>query len=366
MTLTMENYIYGTPKVVLENLKDPNALVKDIVDAFCEKEYKQIMLVASGSSYTAAHCARTYLKETLQIPTSVINPYTFTNYDIHSVKEDDFVLVISQSGASTNCIDALQALKDKNMNAYVLTSDINSDAKKYATKVFDWGCGIETVGFVTLGVVTLIVYLQLFAAYSAKRLQRSNQVDHCLQQIKKAMKIHKEVCDKTEVFIEKNYKRLMTMDRVYVMGCGSNYGSALEGALKIGEAVKVLAVGYEQDEFLHGPALQLSPKYTAFVVDNNDHTSHHAQQVYKGLCKVSDNVFMITPSSISNKRVVTVENTCEEPFSCLYYLPFFELIAAKMSKDLNSTKSHPLYYEMNKVIDFRTKEYRKTHKEEDE
>jgi glucoselysine-6-phosphate deglycase len=217
------------------------------------------------------------------------------------------------------------------------------------------------MGYVTLGVVTLVVYLMLFAVYSAKKIGFSDNIDYCQTQIKKAMKNHKIVCRDSELFIQNHYQTLMQMDRVYVLGCGSNYGTALEGALKIGETVKILAVGYEQDEFLHGPALQLSPHYTVFLIDNGDHTKDHAKQVFNGLLKVTPNTYMITPENINHHNVLHIENSCDEPFTCLYYLPFFELIAEVISTDLDSKKSHPLYFEMNKIIDFRTPEFRETH-----
>ena len=207
----------------------------------------------------------------------------------------------------------------------------------------------------------------LFAVYAAQALQLEDSIEYTKNQIIKAMNNHKIVCQDSEKFITENYQALMQMDRVYVLGAGSNYGTALEGALKIGETVKVLAVGYEQDEFLHGPALQLSPHYTAFVIDSGDQTADHAKQVFNGLLKVVKNTFMITPNKdINHSQVLYIQDSCDEPFTCLYNLAFFELIAEIISTDLNSKKSHPLYYEMNKVIDFRTSEFRKTHSSDED
>ena len=360
--VTMSDYIYATPNKVLENVNNAKAITKPMVDLYLKKEYKQIIFVASGSSYTAIHCARGYICQLLKTDVKVINPYTFAEYDYKYVNDDDFVIIVSQSGASTNCISALESLKKINHERIVLTGNVNSDCKDYADVMIDWNCGIETMGYVTLGVVTLVEYLMLFAAYASKE----DVVSYTENQIKKAMENHKEVCALTEEFIKKHYHSLMRLDRVYVLGVGSNYGTALEGALKIGETIKVLSVAYEQDEFLHGPALQLNPKYTMFVIDNSDYTSAHAKQVFDALQKVTDNTFMITSSNHEHSNILNVNNKCDEPFTCLYYLPFFELIAERISTDLNSKKSHPLYYEMNKVIDFRTSEFRKAHKADED
>lgn len=359
--VTMKDYIYETPHRVLHNLSVAKKLVDPLVNLYTQKNYDQITFVASGSSYTALHCARNHLCKTLQTDIKIINPFTFAHYDYQYVKDNHFVVIVSQSGASTNCIDALKKLSEINHEKYVLTGNVNSDCKKYADQMIDWGCGTETMGYVTLGVVTLIVFLMLFAVYVAKKNNISDQVDDCQNQIKQAMELHKLVCQKTETFISQNYQALMQMDNTYILGCGSNYGTALEGALKIGETVKILAVGYEQDEFLHGPALQLNPHYSVFVIDGGDETSQHANQVFSALEKVTPLSYMITSQQMNHPHVLSINNSCDEPFTCLYYLPFFELIAEVISNDINSKKSHPLYYEMNKVIDFRTQEFRKNH-----
>lgn len=209
----------------------------------------------------------------------------FAEYDYKYVNDDDFVIIVSQSGASTNCISTLESLKKINHERIVLTGNVNSDCKDYADVMIDWNCGIETMGYVTLGVVTLVEYLMLFAAYASKE----DVVSYTENQIKKAMENHK-----------------------------------------------------------------------------SDHTSAHAKQVFDALQKVTDNTFMITSSNYEHPNILNVNNKCDEPFTCLYYLPFFELTAERISTDLNSKKSHPLYYEMNKVIDFRTSDFRKAHKADED
>lgn len=364
--VTMRDYIYATPQRVLEIVEQSQIITQPLVDLYTKQKYKQIIFVASGSSYTAIHCVRGFICDVLKTEVKIVNPFTFAQYDYRYVTDQDFIVIVSQSGASTNCIDALLQLKEINHEKIVLTGHTKSDCQKYSDYIIDWSCGNETMGYVTLGVVTLIVYLMLFAVYCAKSLNISNQIDECKHQIQKAVINHRRVSQQTEQFIHDNYQSLMQMDRVYVLGAGSNYGTALEGALKMGETIKVLAVGYEQDEFLHGPALQLSPKYTVFVIDSGDQTSAHAKKVFDGLLKVVQNTYMITPLHIDHPHIFHIEEPCQEEYSCIYYLPFFQLIAEIISTDLQSKRSHPLYYEMNKVIDFRTTDFRKTHKADED
>lgn len=360
--LTMKDYILKTPDQVLENLNRIEELVKPLADLYLRKSYRNIVIAASGSSYTAAQCARIFLSETLHTDVKIVTPYNFAHYDYKLLRDDDFFVLISQSGASSNGVEVLKKLKEIGHECVSLTSTTECDFKEYSDYIFPWGCGHEQVGYVTLGVVTLIEYLMLFAMYTAQKAGFTSSLDleTGKAQIRQAMENHRAISKQTQDFVEANIKALTSMRKVYVCGCGTNYGTALEGALKIGETVKVLAVGYELDEVLHGPALQLDPSFTIFLIDGMDETSKHASDLYAAATCVSDHVFTISNDpNINDQHAMRVPNPCMEPFSCMYNLPFFEMIAYCVSEKTGSWENHPLYYEMNAKVDFRTANYRR-------
>ncbi|MDD6467124.1 MAG: SIS domain-containing protein, partial [Erysipelotrichaceae bacterium] len=173
---TMKDYIYAAPEVCNRNVSNAEQLVQKMIELYTKKAYKQITFVASGSSYTALQCARGYISKTLHVDVKIVFPYTFAEYDYQYVQEDHFVVVVTQSGASKNCISALDQLKSIGHETYCLTANVNSDCRDHADEMLDWGCGIETIGYVTLGVETLVTYLMLFAAYAAKALNISDPV----------------------------------------------------------------------------------------------------------------------------------------------------------------------------------------------
>ena len=63
-----------------------------------------------------------------------------------------------------------------------------------------------------------------------------------------AMENYESIVAGFDVFFQRNRKNLLSMEKAYLIGAGANYGTALEGAVKIGETVHILAVGYEVDE----------------------------------------------------------------------------------------------------------------------
>lgn len=358
---TMKDYILETPTVVLENLKKAEALTKAMVDLYLRKDYRNIVLVASGSSCTACNCARLYVAETLHIDVKIVTPYNFAHHDYKLLRDDDFCVLVSQSGASTNGVEVLKKLKEINHECISLTGNPECDFKEYSDFMLDWGVGIETVGYVTKGVETLIEYLIMFATYAAKAKGyiQAKRVDEVCEQISQAMEMHHEVCEQTARLYKANMKDFTSMSKVYVCGCGTNYGTAMEGALKIGETTKIPAMCYELDEVLHGPALQLDPAYTVFFIDSGDDTSKHAVDLYHAMHCVTDHIYIITnDQSVDDTHAIRVSRQCEERFTCFYYLAFFQLIAYYAADAIDSWDKHPLYFEMNKRVDFRTPKFR--------
>ena len=109
--LTMMDYIEETPRVLQYNIHNRKELLKPLFDYSSRQNSKtSLFLIASGSSYNACHIARSFLLKCLDIPVRILTPYTFTYYE-HDFNENDLIIVISQSGLSTNAIEALKKAK---------------------------------------------------------------------------------------------------------------------------------------------------------------------------------------------------------------------------------------------------------------
>ena len=221
--LTMLDYVKETPAVLRTNIEQYTTLVDPLMKELQQKEIKRILLVASGSSHNACYCARSFVEKVSGLEVRIITPYTFTYYE-NDIKENDLVLVVTQSGLSTNAIEALKIIKKKECRAICLTGNKNSDVKDVADVVIEYGVGEELVGYVTKGVSSLALFLDLFAiAYSGKT--------EYLDELKKAADLNEEMIDQATNFIQQHYKNFSSMSWVYSCGAGANYGTALESAI---------------------------------------------------------------------------------------------------------------------------------------
>src|SRR5699024_7812404 len=103
----MIDYIKEEPEVCKEMLNNRSKITKDLVKKYTAKSYKGILLVGSGSSNNIALSSKPALEKYLDIPVVVKTPRTYAMYN-YKYFDGYLVLCLSQSGRSTNTIDAVR------------------------------------------------------------------------------------------------------------------------------------------------------------------------------------------------------------------------------------------------------------------
>ena len=166
----------------------------------------------------------------------VVTPHRFSYYE-SEVDPDELLLVVTQSGLSTNALAALDAIRAQGARAVCLTGDVEADAREHADLMVDWGAGVELVGYVTKGVSTLALFLMMFACRLGGRLDR-------LPELGRAVDVLDAVRASTYSFFERHEKALTSMRLSYSVAADGARGVALESALKVGETVHVPSPAY--------------------------------------------------------------------------------------------------------------------------
>ena len=162
MEKNMQYYVKISNEVMLKNVHRRKALTKDLVEKYLSSGKYNICIVASGSSLNAALTAEMFMNKYLGAKVTIISPTEYMYYRKALVK-DDFIIVISQSGCSTNIIEAVLDMKQDGIVPMALTGDMEGSLKRYVDTLIEYGVGNETVEYVTLGMITLVEYLILFA-----------------------------------------------------------------------------------------------------------------------------------------------------------------------------------------------------------
>ena len=336
----MEYYIYQIPDVLMENISRRGQLTKALLDVFAGYSDKAaVIIVASGSSYNGACCARHFMQQHMKRDVRIITPFEYSYY--HRETTDDLYLFVSQSGSSTNILRAIRTASERGRKTILLTAKEKSAAATAADQVILYGAGEETVGYVTKGVSTLILFLMLFALgfeerCSAEDTEKGHGVaaKSNISEMEIAAVNHLKVRKRAQQFCLEQMEKLVAMKNVFMIGCGSNMGTVSEGALKLSEMLHVQTSVYEAEEFLHGPDLQLTPDYTLFFIDGGDEAGKRVRQIHEATLQITNRSYLISARDY--------EYT-EETLTPLFLLAFFQYLAYRVAKEAGIRKEHPLY-----------------------
>lgn len=349
---TMVDYVRETPSVVCGQLEGGFAM--PLTCAFLAGEYSRVRIVACGSSRNASLIARPYLRRILGREVLVTEPYTFCTYE-HELPNDEFCFVISQSGYSTNALEALATMHRAGRVAIGVTGDSESDFAEAADLLVDYGVGEERVGYVTKGVTSLATFLMLFGAQVA---EREGRLDPCYMRadVRTMLERFEAVAEQVPALLDARYKELSCMERVFFVGAGANYGIASEGALKFAECLQIPAQPLELEEYLHGPTLQLSPEYTLFFVAVGQRSWERTRQIVEATRLVTDHVFVITDCP-GMEADVRLEPGGDELIAPVAALPVFQMLAWQLTEDKHLWHKHPLVAKFDAALSGKSSNY---------
>lgn len=345
--ITMMTYVRETPEQVEKNITRRRELVGTLVDEFARGGHDSVLVIACGSSANASRCAAPFMRKCLQMPVVVTTPGAFLTSDFLP-GTNTLCFVVSQSGCSTNALAALDRLRGAGRRAIGVTGNLDSDFRDHADLVVDYGVGTEYVGYVTKGVTTLALFLMLFSLEAAHDLGRMDDDAYrrVVDELALTPERHRTVQAAAEEFYAAHLKDMLSIQTSYAIGFDQAYGIACEGALKLGETLKVPSFALEAEEFNHGPNLQLDPTRTVFVVDDMNRGSRRAHELYRACCCVTDHTFLVTcngaDASDPNAFCANVGEIGEPTLSPLYLLPFFQVIAHHATDALGRWEDFPL------------------------
>lgn len=357
MSNTMMTYIKATPKRISYVTANSKKFTKKLVDLFLEKDYKRIWLVGCGSSYNGITCAKPFIEKYLDIDVNLITPNEFM-YTNPRVRDDDFVLFFSQSGCSTNTIQAADMFKKTKHKTIGVTGNLKGDLKDHCDEVIDWMCGEETVGFVTIGLTILILFLMCFAKEAALRkgLISKKQYAELNKDFDLLPKIYNEIKSNTEKLIEHNKKEFTSISVMMSIGFAQGFTVSHEGALKTSETIKKPSLLYEGEEFAHGPNNALTPNTTCFFIDDETKGTKRILELYKATRCITDRAYIVTNSKlVDDKHAVRHKIVVKEKLLLpIYCLAFYQTIAYIVPEMLNGWGDHPLLKDFKKIASTKT------------
>lgn len=344
-------FMKSAPKISSSIIANRKTLIKPLVDLYTAKEYKKIVIIASGSSCNIANSVKYFLQNTLNIEVKIIWPMTYIKFD-YKFNEDAFIICMSQSGRSTNTIQAVRKANKLGQDAVVLTTNANSPIKEYTSNVFEYGSGSDDY-YVAKGYPASCTFLMLFAleAALAKSIIKKEEFELKIKEMEEAVLLMKRSLEISEQFYSNNKAEFKSMKRAMVVGCGPSYGTALEGALKINETFGIPTNAYELEEFVHGPSYEIHKDHAVFFIDNGDEAHERVIQLYNAVQLLTDKVFLVSNNGYTvDKRVWKIDYDINNEFSILFNIIPFQCISDSLCNELDLLSYSVKNYEFERII----------------
>jgi glutamine---fructose-6-phosphate transaminase (isomerizing) len=271
--------IYEQPRAVVDCLRgrvDQNNNIKLgglIGYESLFSKHSHVTIVSCGSSYYSGLLGKYFIEELCGIKVSVEHSGEFRYRNNNSIKKDDIVIAISQSGETADTIGALQEAKNKGAKTIGIVNVVNSSIGRLTD------CGIHARAGREIGVASTkaftnqIVSMLLLALWIEQNLKvrvidniyRDNIINS-LRNIN--VKIEKFLSDDHKL-IKKLAKDLCNKKGCLFLGRNVGYPVALEGSLKLKEVSYIYSEGFAASEMKHGPIALIDPDSLVVALLNN-------------------------------------------------------------------------------------------------
>lgn len=355
--LTMLDYVYMANDRMDKNLKRSEEITVGLVGEFVASRAKAVRLIASGSSHNGAVCARPFMQAVLGMQVIVVTPGAYIDFE-HTYPSDTFEIFISQSGYSTNVLAALDFARKRSVHTVVLTGNVGAPVADHSDVTFDYGVGVESVDFVTMGVEMLALFLMLFSVHAARALGLLDRfgAEERVSGLRGSVQVHARALEVARLFVEGERLTLARQTPVILVGNGGNLGVCEEGALKFSETLKRSSSFYEGEEFVHGPEMQITPNYLVLIIDDPE-GSVRMHNVFSALRKVCSGTFLLTSRPMGVAGEICMPELAEPLASAIPALAVIQVVCATLAQELNSWDVHPFLEAVGDEFDVKSPGY---------
>jgi len=247
----MIGYIHEGPQGLRRTLEAGESPVLSLARQVREAGIQRILMTGIGSSYTAAMMALPVFRYHCRLPTYVLPGPEAGYYASRLIDERALVIAISRSGERGVVVDTLAEAVQRGALGVAVTAVPESLLAQKAQASLVTAEGRELTWPKTKSVVAatgLLMRLGLALAEpgdeeAAGRLAVLHSMPQSMQEILKA----------SETAVQALMPEVGTRQLVAVVGTGGNYGTAIEGAMKIMEASSVSTRFDTTDGMLSGP-----------------------------------------------------------------------------------------------------------------
>jgi glucosamine--fructose-6-phosphate aminotransferase (isomerizing) len=245
------------------------------------QSFKQIRIVACGTSWHAALAGKFMIEKLARIPVEVDYGSEF-RYRDPIVDSGTLTVVISQSGETADTLAAQREAKQKGSKTLAICNVLGSMITREAAGCLLTHAGPEIGVASTKAFTAQLTALSVLALYLGQvRGKLSNERSTAFSQELLRIPGKLEHLLSTDPIREDLEKRLFRSTDFLFLGRGIHYPIALEGALKLKEVSYIHAEGYPAGEMKHGPNALIDENLPVVVLATRDPNNPESQVLYE-------------------------------------------------------------------------------------
>jgi glucosamine--fructose-6-phosphate aminotransferase (isomerizing) len=245
------------------------------------KEFKQVKIIACGTSWHAALAGKFMIEKLARIPVEVDYGSEF-RYRDPIVAAETLTVVISQSGETADTLAAQREAKQKGSKTLAICNVVGSMITREAAGTLITHAGPEIGVASTKAFTCQLTALFLLAMHLGE--VRGVLSDSCARKLVDQL-IHvpgqlEEILRRDAVYEELAKILHKATDFLY-LGRGIHFPIALEGALKLKEISYIHAEGYPAGEMKHGPNALIDSSLPVVVIATRDTSDPESRLLYE-------------------------------------------------------------------------------------
>ena len=245
------------------------------------REFRQIKIIACGTSWHAALAGKFMIEKLARIPAEVDYGSEF-RYRDPLVDAGTLIVVISQSGETADTLAAQREAKQKGAKTLAICNMVGSMITREAAGAIYTHAGPEIGVASTKAFTCQLTALFILAMYLGQARETLDAAaSQCLvQELCRLPGKLETVLSRDALYEELAHKLFRSSDFLF-LGRGIHFPIALEGALKLKEISYIHAEGYPAGEMKHGPNALIDDKRPVVVLATRDPSSDQSRVLYE-------------------------------------------------------------------------------------
>ncbi|MBS4760740.1 MAG: SIS domain-containing protein [Clostridium sp.] len=335
--------------IMQKEIFEQPAVVKNLLSKYTTEDNKihlnlplnidNIVIVASGSSYNCAAIAAPLFIEYAQIPCEYEYSSEFILQKKHFVTKNSLYIFVSQSGETSDTLNALKQIKKEGVKTLCITNAQNSTMWQLCDyKILSDAGKEESIASTKALTAQILCCMLIMLETMAQKgedisgyLNTMRRLPAYLERIKNDLeKI------KTAAHLVSKYKNIS------ILGNKNYYPVAKEGALKIKETCYLNVMAYPFGEFMHGHVAVLNQKSIVIAIIDEE----NAEFAVRNLKKIKDDynpkIICITSVQDVNSGDLNIYIKTKRKMKAIFgSLITLQLIACELANILRKNPDRP-------------------------